>query len=348
MAIRYGDKKIRMAVFGTGWWSKFQIPAWLEIGNIEITALYNRTASKAQAMREMLDLDCGIYCDPEELFKKEQIDVADIITETPLHAALVQLAAKYKVPVICQKPLAFSCETCMEMVKACKNAEIPFIVNENYRWQSPVRRVKAMVDSGIIGKPYRAVIQLSTGGPEQLENQPFLKTLRHYVLFDLGVHGFDVARYLFGEPDRIYCQSLRTVDYISGDDTAVATLTYKDLICSVQLADMFSSKIFVEGLKGTVELSNDYKIKVFTKDGGREEVNAADWKRYDWINGEDERILGQDVVDAIVQAQRNIMDELRYGRQAETTAEQYIKTMELTFAAIRSACTGESIVTCGY
>jgi predicted dehydrogenase len=258
------------------------------------------------------------------------------------------MAAKYGVPVVCQKPIAFSYEDCIEMRDACKTAGVPFIINENYRWQSPIRQIKAIIDSGKIGTPFRSQIQLSTGGPFLLQYQPFLKTLRHYVIFDLGVHAFDVARYLFGEPDRIYCQALRTVDFIRGDDMASAILTYKDSICSIQLTDMISAKIQVEGLKGLIELTPDYQIRITTKEEGVQSYDCTDWKRYAYMEPEDEKILGTDVVDAIVQAQRNILEELRYGKTAETSISEYIKTMEIAFNAIQSTITGNSIPFCRY
>lgn len=342
-----GNKKIKIAIFGTGWWSKFQIPAWIEIGNIEIAALYNRTLSKAEMSKEKFKLNCRLYNDPEELLKNEEVDLVDIITETPAHSYLVKLAARYGKPVICQKPVAFDYETCLDMANTCNNAEVPLIINENYRWQSHIRQMKGIIDSGRIGKPFRACLQFSTGGPEALANQPFLKTLRHYVLFDLGVHAFDTSRYLFGEPDRIYCQTNRTLDYINGDDMASAILTYKDMLCTIQLTDMLTSRFVIEGLKGIMEFSTDMTLKVTTK-SDIEIIKCDDWKRYEWVSKEDETILGSDVVDAIVQAQRNIIEEIRYGKKAETTASEYMKTMELTFAAIRSSLTGESIVCLKY
>ena len=45
---------LKFAVFGTGWWSHFQIPAWFEVGGVELVALYNRTVSKAEKMAETL------------------------------------------------------------------------------------------------------------------------------------------------------------------------------------------------------------------------------------------------------------------------------------------------------
>lgn len=339
-----GNKKLRLAVFGTGWWSKFQIPAWIEAGNLEIVALYNRTVSKAQAAKEKWNLSCNVYSEPEDVFKNEQIDFIDIITETPFHKTLVIMAAKYGIPVVCQKPVAYTYEDCLEMMQECSKAGIPFVINENYRWISTIRQIKKIIESGRIGTPFRCVINLSTGGPYELQNQPFLKTLRHYVLFDLGVHGFDVSRYLFGEPDRVYCQSLRTAEFLKGDDFAVATLTYKDIICNVHLTDMFTTKIIVEGLKGLIELTTDYKLRIITKEEGIKESGCIDWKRYQFMEPEDEEFIGTDVADAIVQAQKHIVDSLRNGTKAETDISEYIKTMEITFAAIKSTLTGESTI----
>ena len=343
MAVKYGDKKLKVGIFGTGWWSKFQIPAWLEIGNLDIAALYNRTVSKAEATKAKLGLNCNVYSDPEELLKNEQIDFADIITETNFHKPLVLLTSKYSVPIVCQKPVAFTYEDCLEMWQACKNKDIPLIINENYRWRSSIRQMKKIIESGEIGTPFRSVIKISNCGPEQLKNQPFLKTLRHYALFDIGVHGFDIARYLFGEPDRVYCQALRTVDFISGDDMALAMLTYKDSICNVQLTDMFTNMIEVEGLNGLIELTTDNKIRIIKKQEEIKEYDYTNRQKYNFIEPDDESILGTEQCDAIVQAQRNILEELRYGKMAETTMSEYIKTMEITFSAIHSTLTGKSV-----
>ena len=43
---------LRFAVLGTGFWANFQIPAWFEVGGVELAALYNRTRGKAEAMAE--------------------------------------------------------------------------------------------------------------------------------------------------------------------------------------------------------------------------------------------------------------------------------------------------------
>src|SRR4030042_1216258 len=119
---------LKCAVFGTGFWSLFQIPAWQEVGGVDIVAAYNRTVSRAETVAKRFGIP-RVYGDPEELIQQEQLDFIDIITEVPAHEPLVLLAAKYKVPVICQKPMAGSYESAWHMVEACKTAGIPFYVH---------------------------------------------------------------------------------------------------------------------------------------------------------------------------------------------------------------------------
>ena len=43
---------LRCAVFGTGFWSLYQIPAWHEVGGVDIVACYNRTIVRAEGVAQ--------------------------------------------------------------------------------------------------------------------------------------------------------------------------------------------------------------------------------------------------------------------------------------------------------
>ena len=163
---------LRFAVFGTGFWSRYQIPAWFEVGGVDLVALYNRTVSKAEAAAELYGVP-SVYGDPEELLRNEKLDFIDIITEAAAHEPLVLLAAQYGIPVICQKPMSGDYAACQRMVRACDDAGVPFYVHENYRWQAPIREVKRIVDEGCIGRLFRGRFQfLHALEPFVWENQP--------------------------------------------------------------------------------------------------------------------------------------------------------------------------------
>ncbi len=165
-------KELKFGVIGCGFWARYQISAWRELEGIKLIALFNRTRSKAENFAKEFDVP-KVYDTAEELVADPEIDFVDIITDAVTHSEYVHLCAKYKKPVICQKPMALSLEEGKSMVQACKDAGIPFMVHENWRWQAPIRKVKEVMDSGVIGKPFRCNLYWNTNYPV-FENQPYL------------------------------------------------------------------------------------------------------------------------------------------------------------------------------
>jgi hypothetical protein len=87
---------LKYAVFGTGFWSQFQIAAWNEVGGVDLVAVYNRTVSKAEAIAKLQR--AGVYGDPEELLKNEQLT-----SSTHHRSSSCPLVPAVQLPVICQK-----------------------------------------------------------------------------------------------------------------------------------------------------------------------------------------------------------------------------------------------------
>ena len=327
---------LKFAVMGAGFWSHYQIPAWLEVGGVQLVALYNRTVSKAQKVAEKFSVS-RVYADADELFLNEELDFVDIITEVPAHASFVFLAAKYKVPVICQKPMAPDYETAREMVAACREAGVPFFVHENFRYQTPIREVKRLLDKGRIGKPFRARIQFVHGFPI-FENQPFLKTLQRFVLTDVGSHILDLARFFFGEAQSVYCQHYRTRDDIAGEDVATVILKIGDVICNCEMSQSTRTEwghfpetfVYIEGEKGTIDLGPGFWIRVTTEDGTVSRRYPP--PRYDWANPD------YDVVhSSMVPLHADFIKALKAGAPPETSGEDNLKTMRLVYSAYESA-----------
>ena len=328
---------LRFAVLGTGFWSQFQIPAWLEAGGVELVAVYNRTVSRAEAVAKRYSVP-NVYGDPEEMLLKEELDFVDIITEVPAHAPLVLLAAKHRVPVICQKPMAGDYETCRKMVEACRKAGNPFFVHENFRWQAPIRALKQALDDGHIGEPFRARIQFVHGLPAIFENQPFLKTLEHFALTDVGSHLLDLSRFLFGEPESLYCQHFSSRDDIAGEDVASVLLRIGDVICTCEISYSTQTEwghfpetlAYIEGKSGTIELGPDYWLRITTDAGTRALRHPP--PRYRWADPD------YDVAHAsMVPIHADFVEALNGNRPPETTGEDNLKTMRLVYAAYESA-----------
>jgi len=143
-------------MIGCGFWARYQLPAWQELGGAQCVAVCDRDRSKAGKMAADFNV-AAVYEDTEALLKNEKLDFVDVVTGVDTHSQLVQQVAEHRLPVIYQKPLATSCTEAEDMVDACRQAGVPLLVHENWRWQRPMRQLKAELDRGGIGIPFRQV-----------------------------------------------------------------------------------------------------------------------------------------------------------------------------------------------
>lgn len=336
-------RRLKFAMFGTGFWARYQLAGWRELAGVECVALYNRTASKAEALAREFGIP-STYSDPEELLRQEKLDFVDIVTDVDHHDAFVQMAAAHKLPVVCQKPMAPSLSIAEGMVQACRAAGVPLLINENWRWQTPLRELHRILQSGEIGTPFRARLDMISGFPV-FRNQPFLRELEQFILMDLGTHILDVARFLFGEADSLYCQVRKVHSDVRGEDVATVMLRMggKTTVL-VELAyaenplerECFPQTLaFVEGDKGSAELTADYWIRVTTAKGTT--ATRFPPPRYAWANPAYEVVHS-----SIVACHADLLRGLN-GGPAETTGEDNLKTLRLVFACYDSAASGRAV-----
>ncbi|HEX7861970.1 MAG TPA: Gfo/Idh/MocA family oxidoreductase [Verrucomicrobiae bacterium] len=336
-------KELKFAIIGTGFWARYQLAAWGEVAGARCVALCNRTRSKAEELGREFGVS-AIYENAEEMFAREKLNFVDIITDVGTHKLFTELAARHKVPVICQKPLAPSLGEAREMLEICRRAGVPLFVHENWRWQRPIRELKAALESGAIGEVFRARIDYCNSFPV-FENQPFLRELEQFILTDMGTHILDVSRFLFGEANRLYCQPHKVHRDIKGEDAATVmmeTSSRATVTCNLSYAsrveqDRFPEAfVFVEGTRGSVELAPDYWIRVTSEAGTQ--ARRCPPPHYSWADARYALVHS-----SIVECNRHLFRALQTGSKAETSADDNLKTLELVFAAYESAARKQAV-----
>lgn len=323
---------LRFAAVGAGFWADYQLAGWREVPGVQCVAVCDRDRVKAERF------GVPAFDDPERMIAEVRPDFLDVITGVESHRPLVELAAKHKLPVVCQKPLAPTLADAEAMVAACRAAGVPLLVNENWRWQTPLRELHRVLTSGVIGTPFRARIDMISGFPVFV-NQPALAELEQFILTDLGSHTLDVARWLFGEAKSVYCTTRRTLPHIRGENVATVVLEMGPTTVLVQMAyaqnplerECFpETLVFVEGDRGSAELCPGCVLKVTTADGTLS--RRVPPPQYPWANP-----AYAVVHSSVVPCLADLAKHLRGEGTAATTGDDNLNTVRLVFAAYDSA-----------
>ncbi|HNT86570.1 MAG TPA: Gfo/Idh/MocA family oxidoreductase, partial [Candidatus Hydrogenedentes bacterium] len=147
--------------------------------------------------------------DADGAIRRPDVDIVLVTTPTPRHAGVVIDAAKAGKHIFCEKPFASTVQQGRTAIAAVKKARVKLFVGHVVRYFHEFETLRAQIQAGKIGEPgyvkmYRGGIY--PGGPSSW--------FRDYaqsggVTFDCMIHDLDWLRYMFGEPDRIFCQALR-------------------------------------------------------------------------------------------------------------------------------------------
>ena len=338
------SQRLRGTVIGCGFFAENHLNAWATIKDVELVAVCDLDPAKAESAKQRFGAGRA-YTDAAAMLRETRPDFVDIATTVPSHRPLVELAASMKVPAIVQKPFGPTLADCEAMVKACAEAGVPLMVHENFRFQPPLRRIRGLVDQGLIGTPHFGRITFRTGH-DIYAKQPYLATEERFAISDVGVHVLDMARFYFGEIASIACRTRRVNPKIKGEDSATMLLQHKDGavsevdVCYATpfLPDPFPETLIeIDGDRGAMRLEQGYRLRIGTR-GGQPEVEELDpvplpWAERPW----------HVVQESVLRIEEHWVDCLRRGVETETSGADNLKTFAAVEAAYRSAETGETV-----
>ncbi len=177
------------------------------------------------------------YSDLEEMLRKTHPQAVLAYTNTYDHRRVVEICARYSVPVMMEKPLAVSLEDARAIEKAARAAKIQVLVNYETTWYRSNQAAYDLVHGSAIGEIRKIVVHDGHRGPKEIGVGPeFLAWLTDPklngggALFDFGCYGADLATWLMDgrRPDSVTAitQQIKPDIYPRVDDEATIVLTY--------------------------------------------------------------------------------------------------------------------------
>jgi predicted dehydrogenase len=178
-----------------------------------------------------------VYSDLEEMLKATHPQAVLAYTNTYDHRRVVEICARYDVPVMMEKPLAVSLEDARAIEKAARAGKIQVLVNYETTWYPSNQAAYDLVHEKAIGDIRKVVVHDGHSGPKEINVGPeFLAWLTDPklngggALFDFGCYGADLATWLMDgrRPDSVTAvtQQIKPDAYPRVDDEATIVLTY--------------------------------------------------------------------------------------------------------------------------
>lgn len=334
-----------LAVVGCGFFAQNHLHAWKDLApkGGDLVAVCDVDPAKARAAAEKFGV-AHWYTDAETMFRERKLHLVDIVTRVETHRTLVDRAIRHRVPTIVQKPFGPDLASCKAMADAATAAGVFLAVHENFRFQAPMRRMAELLRQGAIGQPSWARVSFRTGY-DIYKGQPYLAREERFVIMDLGVHVLDVARFLLGEVEHLSAELQRRNPNVRGEDTATMLLKHRSGAVSMvectyesrRAPDTFPETLIeIEGSKGAIILKPGSILEV-TVDGKMtpQDVDAPvlHWAERPW------HIIQESVFVTCA----HMLDALRAGREADTSAQDNVRTFTLCEAAYEAAHSGRAI-----
>ncbi len=334
------------AVIGCGFVSRFHLDAWSRVAQARLVAVCDRDPMRLARAAAVVPL-ARTYTDAAALLENEEaLDFVEICTGPESHSDLVALAAQRGVDILCQKPAALERDDLVRMIALCEAGRVRLMIHENWRFRPWYRAMRAEIESGAIGRPIRLRIAhretRALRGDDGFANQPYLKTMPRLILMDMGCHLVDTARYLFGEIQTISATIGRYGSANIGEDVAMLVLSFEGgalgfldmswcAVADTARPEWALNQTVAEGTSGTLKLLTDGSLERISSTGKRERrpvVLPADDQVY---------------VDGYAATQRHFIEGLVIRREHETRGTDNFKTMEVVWAAYRSAEEGRTV-----
>lgn len=332
-----GSKPRRIVLAGCGVASAGWLKAVQGRKDAEVVGLVDLNMDSAQKRAGEFGLaEAVVGQDLAEVIAESKADVVFDCTVPSAHVKVVLTALKSGCHVLGEKPLATTLRDARRMVAAARQGRRTYAVIQNYRYNEPIRRLKAFLDSGAIGEVHTVYVDYFIGA----HFGGFREEMEHVLLLDMTIHTFDAARFLCGaDPEAVYCHDWNPHgSWYRAEASATAifemaggvVVNYRGSWCAEGLNTGRNGVWRIIGSRGSVtwDGAEGFRAEVVKKTGGffsEMKSLAVPARKFPTQSDGHPSLIAE------------FLDSLRTGRPPETAAQDNIKSLAMVLGAVESA-----------
>jgi predicted dehydrogenase len=262
---------VKMGVLGCGSISEIaHLPSIAKTPGLVLQAVCDIDEKRAKECKEKWNAKKH-YTDYKEMFADAGLDAVIIATPNNVHRNQAIAAAKAKVHVIVEKPLAITNTEAWDIVNACNKAGVKLMVGCDRRFWTHNQWAKQLIDDGIIGKVLMSRASLHEHWHNYQNHVAYTKfrldcsVAGGAAISDTGAHAIDLLTWLNG------CKVKRAIgvaqraampeSYTKCDDLACLMLEFENGSIGYVSCNRFSPAVSqttdLWGTEGTIHTATD-------------------------------------------------------------------------------------------
>ena len=258
------DTPLRAALVGTGSVARLHAEALALLPHVELIAAVDAMPGRASEFAATHGIPAA-FDSLEALLAETDVDVVHLCTPPGGHAEQTRLIFEAGAHVIVEKPPALSLAEVDRMTDAASAAGKQLAVVFQQRTGTAATHVKALLDSGVLGRPllatcstlwYRGSDYYSVPWRGKWETEGGGTTLSH------GIHQVDLLAYLLGEWATVNGQLWRLARDLETEDASTGTIVFESGALASVLSSVVSpretSAIRIDTENATIELEHLY------------------------------------------------------------------------------------------
>jgi predicted dehydrogenase len=190
---------IKVGLVGYGFMGHMHAQCYEATGEAKVVGLADVEDDRRKEAGEKLA--CRTFSSLQDMLASADIDMVDICTPTYLHEEMVIAAVKAGKPVLCEKPMSLSVESCDRMIRAVKKAGVSMMTGQVIRFWPEYQVIKEIVASAQYGRVEWVSARRFSPPPTWAWRGWLLDPKRSGgAVLDLHIHDQDYISWLIGSP----------------------------------------------------------------------------------------------------------------------------------------------------
>jgi len=323
-----------IGLVGCGGISEYHLRAYRAMG-LEVTALCDVDPARAERRRAEFYPGAAVFTDHRELLRRSDVEVVDLALHPTERVHVIEEVLRARRHVLSQKPFVLDLDTGARLADLADTMGVRLAVNQNGRWAPHFAWMTSAVRAGLLGRVASVDFTLQwdhtwTAGT------PFEK-IRHLVLFDFGIHWFDLtARLMRGHTVRRVMASITRTAFqkMQPSMLAAVSLEYDDaqvrMAFNAHVIHGQEDRTVICGEKGTLRSAgpslSEQRVSLHTSAGAAEPRLEGTW-----FTSGFEGAMGE------------LLCAIEDKRAPDHDARGNLEGLALCFAALASADTGRPV-----